>query len=560
MLRRPALVLLGLTLVFVAVGLVEAWRDSPTVDEAVDVASGVTSLVRHDLRLNPEHGILFRLTADAPALFAHPIVPSGEGYRTDDWFAHTDAFMRANRATGRLHLIVFLARLVPLAEGAGVGWLLYLLGRRLFGAAAGAVAGGLWLTTPVVVGLSHVVSIDVAFTLAVVAVALALARHLDRPSTRCVLVVGVALGGALLVRHTALVLVPVAAAVVGGSASRVKVRRGLTWAAVTFTIPWLVVWAAIRGFVPAAPGGAAGQRLDGFIDGARGSSALARLVLAVPWPKEWAAGFGYLILTNTRRPAYLLGQAWVGSRWWFFPGSLLVKAPIPALAVLVLGPLGWTRMPADSRRKALVVVVLPGLAMFAALLAQPLDLGLRYAFAPLALWMVAAGPAAVAARHVAGRVVVVVVVGAQLAATAVAYPHSLAWTPPPFRPAYRVATDSNVDYGQDNGAVERWASGKTPFVDLLLPRGADPPPGSHPLLDTPVEEITGWVAVSATRLTELDRDRLSWLRAYCAVGTINGSVMLYRFATPPTPSPGPTMPAGLCHSSDSRRTAVTPQH
>jgi hypothetical protein len=134
-----------------------------------------------------------------------------------------------------------------------------------------------------------------------------------------------------------------------------------------------------------------------------------------------------------------------------------------------------------------------------------------------------------------------------------AYPHSIAWTPPPFTPAYRWATDSNVDYGQDKRLVDEWAVGKQPLVDLLLPRGFDIPEGSRPLLDVPPEQVRGWVAVSATRLTALDRDRLSWLRAYCPVGTIGGSVLLYRFEDPVDASPGPTMPADICSGDVSTR-------
>src|SRR4051794_21328249 len=81
--RRPApwwaltvLVVLGLQ--FLAVGLHEAQRDAPAVDEVVDVSSGVTSLVRHDLRLEPEHGMLPKLVAAVPALLAHPVVPHTE--------------------------------------------------------------------------------------------------------------------------------------------------------------------------------------------------------------------------------------------------------------------------------------------------------------------------------------------------------------------------------------------------------------------------------------------------------------------------------------------------
>ena len=277
-------------------------------------------------------------------------------------------------------------------------------------------------------------------------------------------------------------------------------------------------------------------------------------MLAVPWPKEWAAGFAYLVLTSAAKPAYLFGQAWNGGRWWFFLGSTVVKLPLLALIAMALGFVGWRRVPRADVNRGLAVVVAPAIALYVAVAVQPLDLGLRYVFPSLALAFVAAGPivltGAVAWRRIGAAVMVVT----QLAAFALAYPHSIAWTPPPFQPAYRWATDSNVDYGQGNDRVNDWAIGRQPFVDLLLPRGFDDPPGSRPLRDVPTAQVRGWVAVSATRLTALDRDELSWLRAYCPVGTIGGSVVVYRFDGPVDARPGPTMPVGLCSGDVSTRT------
>jgi hypothetical protein len=76
-------------------------------------------------------------------------------YRRNDWFDHTEEFIDANRAAGRLDRVIFLARPVPLAMGVAVAAVAYSLGSRLFGEAAGALAATLWLTTPVFVGFSH---------------------------------------------------------------------------------------------------------------------------------------------------------------------------------------------------------------------------------------------------------------------------------------------------------------------------------------------------------------------------------------------------------------------
>jgi hypothetical protein len=318
---------------------------------------------------------------------------------------------------------------------------------------------------------------------------------------------------------------------------------------------WATVWVVMRGIAWSSRGGVAGERLTTLISNERHDSLLTRVVLAPPWPKEWAAGYAYLTLTSVAKPAYLLGQAWDGNRLWFFPGSLLVKVPLPVLAVLVVGLFGWRRYDRDIRNRALAVIAVPAVALAVVIALQPLNLGLRYVFAPVALWFVAAGAIVRLGRpswRVAGAAVVL---ASQLAAFIAATPHSIAWTPPPFRPAYQYATDSNVDYGQDEREVDRWARSLTEplYTDLLGPRGVDPPAGSRPLQGTAPEGIRGWVAVSATRLTALDRDQLSWLRAYCPVFTINGSVLVYRFDGPVDASPGPTKPAAPCSGGVSTR-------
>jgi len=195
----------------------------------------------------------------------------------------------------------------------------------------------------------------------------------------------------------------------------------------------------------------------------------------------------------------------------------------------------------------------PAVALYLAVAIQPLDLGLRYIFPTLALWFVAAAPVV----HVGSRLLRRIGGGAlaltQAAALFAAYPHSLAWTPAPWQPGYRWATDSNIDWGQDNWRVDEWAKGRAPFVDLFLPLGTRPPEGSRDLLSVPPSEVEGWVAVSATLLMTSERETLSWLRAYCPVDTIGGSVLVYRFDSPIDTSPGPTQPADVCGGAASRR-------
>ncbi len=547
--RLDLLVLAGLSLALVVVGLVQAAHDAPTVDEGVEITAGVVGVARHDLRLTPEHALVVKLGA-APALLADPIIPDTAAYRSDDWFTYNDQFIRANRAAGKLDRILFLARLVPLVETIGCLWLVHALARRLFGGRAGLLSAGLWATTPLVVGLGHFVTIDIAFTLATLAVSLALLRFLEERTVGRAAVVGLALGWALATRHTALVLLALGVIVIA-AAMRQDRRRAAEAAGTALGVAVATLWAAYRLVAPSAPGGVAGAQLRGVIDRAGAGSALARLVTSLPFPLEWRAGFAYLDLTSGDRGASLLGQSWTGTRWWYFPAVLLTKVPVGVLVAIAVGAWCCWRLGGTRRRRAMAVVVAPAGLLFAFTAAQPLELGVRLLLPSIALAMVLAGPVVAGLRHRAGRVALALLAVTQLAVFLLASAHPLTWTALPFTPNYRWVSDSNLDYGQAEFDLERWSRGRHPWVAVANTRGIDPPPGSRDLLRAGHADVQGWVAVGSTPMMVLHPGELSWVRAYCPVGQLGGgAILLYRFERPADIRPGPSRPAARCADGD----------
>ena len=125
---------------------------------------------------------------------------------------------------------------MPLLEGLGVAVALYALAARLFGAWSGVMASGLWLSTPVFVGFSHLDGIDVPFTLATLVVCLLLLRYLEAPSNQRAIALGLGVGASLLVRSVGLVLlfaVLVALVLAGRTGKRVLLFRRIGLAAFT---------------------------------------------------------------------------------------------------------------------------------------------------------------------------------------------------------------------------------------------------------------------------------------------------------------------------------------
>jgi hypothetical protein len=123
----------------------------------------------------------------------------------------------------------------------------------------------------------------------------------------------------------------------------------------------------------------------------------------------------------------------------------------------------------------------------------------------------------------------------------------LAWTTWPFQPGYRWVADSNLDWAQDLDGLRAFARDHQPWMaydsPLILEEPVD---GAKALRGTNPATVDGWLAVGASTLTVYSRDELSWLRGYCPVGDIGGTILLYRLERPPDVRPGPVQPVAPC--------------
>ena len=313
--------------------------------------------------------------------------------------------------------------------------------------------------------------------------------------------------------------------------------RALRQAALAGLIVWASVWAVYLVLDPAM---------------------LSQVPLLVPRP--YLDGIGYLAGHDvTGSSAYIAGIAYTGGRWWYWPLSLVIKWPGTALLLVVAGVIGCLRLPSDLRRRAGLAVVLPAALITGFTLTTPKDVGVRYLLPALALWAAAAasglvtvlGAATGAWRTRVAGTAVAVMLGAAVVSTAGSFPRSIAWTAWPFRPGYAMVTDSNLDWGQSLYALRSWSTSRDPWVAYFGPRGITTADisGARPLLGAAPARIDGWVAVSVTALNSANRSSLGWLRAWCPVGILDGTILIYHFSRPPTSTSAqgpPPQPARLC--------------
>jgi hypothetical protein len=523
----PVGLLLVVAAGFLGLGLHEAWLDSPTFDEPVYVSAGLAAVLHHDATYNDEHPLLPKVVAVLPVLFTHPVVPANGHWDTNDERTYSATFLDAQRRAGLLRSVTLASRVIPLLEAAALAFVLFALGRDLFGRAAGTLAGLLWLLSPFVLGLAHLDSLDVSFALVTALWSWVLLRWLREPTTRRTVLLGLATGAAVLTDVTGLLLVVIAALAVLGAGWRGSRRRAARQCALMLLVTWASLWVLYAALDP---------------------HVLADPTVIAPAP--YLHGIAYLARNDTvAGPGYLFGVAWTGGRWWYWPGALVAKTVPTTLLVLIAGPIAWRTLGTSTRRQAALVLAAPVLCLLAFTVLTPRDIGVRYLLPVLALWLVAASPiVGVVRRSRAGAWLLGAVVAISAVAVVLSSPDSLSWVAPPFAPAYRSLTNSDVDWGQGLYRLADWSAGKDPYVAYFGPRGLEPEPiaGARPLLGADPDELRGWVAVSATDLTSQDFSQLAWLRAYCPVGHLGGSILLYRFAAPPSAAPGPARPAGFC--------------
>ncbi len=205
-----------LVAVFMAQSLAASRQKSPVFDEPPHIASGLSYVDTHTFNANRQHppllkelsalalkmaGVHWPHTADAET-----VVRGGPTAEERVWSVGVDII-----AGGNVDRTLFWARLPFVLLGALLGALIYLWGRDLVGPTP--ALGGLLLFAfdPTILAHTALVTTDVGVTTFVVLFLFTLWRYLQHPSWPRVVWCGLALGGALGAKFSAIFLVPTAA-------------------------------------------------------------------------------------------------------------------------------------------------------------------------------------------------------------------------------------------------------------------------------------------------------------------------------------------------------------
>ncbi|HSE20632.1 MAG TPA: glycosyltransferase family 39 protein, partial [Pyrinomonadaceae bacterium] len=405
--RKEIILLALIVVVQLTISLSLLVRKGLFIDDSMHIPAGYSYLLTHDYRLNQEHPPFIKLLSAVGLWRVHPRFPfespgwqkaATPGDPDDGMERIEEAFFDVN--ADQFDRISFWGRVpvlvVPMILVIVVWW----FGRQFFGPFAGLAAAVLLTTEPNIVGNSIVVQNDLAAALALLLFLVALKRYLADSDWRAALMLGVALGFALIAKYSLVVLVPVSFLLLTLNSIVRVVRKQST--VLSSAASGLFVLATAY-FILLASYAFHADRIDAeesavicnwFYLTGHFAELSQKLLMSLPplLPKYFVYGIN-MVVDDSRegRPAFLLGQVSNKGWWYYFPVAFALKTTIPFLMSSVVGISWATFRLLEGRRKDLLYLVLPPLLYLALSMTSHLNIGVRHVLPIFPFLAIAAG-------------------------------------------------------------------------------------------------------------------------------------------------------------------------
>ncbi len=558
---RLGVAVLLLLALLLAQCILTVYAKSVTFDEPAYVAAGYLYLTRGAFEVDAEHPPLFKYLLALP-LLSLPLLPPEQvpnwNSGTPQQFIYGASFLFQNSVDAET--ILFSSRLVVVGVSLVLGLLVWRWAKHLYGPEAGIVALLMYCFCPNVIAHSSLATLDIGVSAGVTAALYSLWRLYRRPSLGAAVIAGLALGVALLVKCSAVILLPLVPFLAAASLLR---GRGVR---------------AHGGSPPGASYGATHEaRRRNPVPGAPfvvGLTLVVLVVAAIVVHLGWGPGkaglpryaaavnlvaFRRHVLTDQAYERFCWGRYSAKGFPWYFFAAFVLKTPLPSLLLVVTALVARIARRMRPTFDELFLMV-PALAVLFSTVVVRENIGLRYILPVYPLVFVMIG-GFVAERmtwwgRAEGRWKRVGVAGMGVALLAwyiggslriaphyLAFFNELAGGP---ANGIRYLDDSNIDWGQDLKTLSRYLHEHeieeitllytpTYLADLAVPYYGIRARGMS------VQEIRDpredWYAVSAHALQRPvvatgpggERIRFDWLDRFEPIARVGYSIYVYRF-------------------------------
>jgi hypothetical protein len=473
--RRAHAIAVLLVLVFLGELIVSVHRQSLSWDEGDHIYAGYESWTTGDFGINPEHPPLLKAIATLPLLMMHLSAPAPKSptFSKNEAYFNGRSLIYDNGGLAVANRIIFRARMMAAIFSLALATLVYLACLEIFGPVAALFALALTVFEPNLIAHGAYVTTDMAVTFGIFATIYALYRFRVRPSIGRLAVVGAATGVALALKHSAVLLLPIALVLLAcelvrpnSGERRVRVLRlyAAAFAAGIFLgLP--ILWATYHFRFLAHPHGGMHPSLGEYMSSLHGIEPRVYAFLA-RWhilPESYLYGMVDIRVQSVAGQSfstYLFGKVYAHGVPYYFPAAFVIKSTLGFMLLLVLAffavvsrrLMGWQR---------LSFLVVPPVVYLLIAIDTGLNIGARHILPmyPFLAVLIGGGAVALWQRRRLWVYVTLVLLGWHVVSATLSAPNFIAYSNELFGgPAntYRYLTDSNTDWGQQLISVKRY--------------------------------------------------------------------------------------------------------
>ena len=538
-------------------------NDSAIFDEVAHIGAGYTYLKYWDGRLNPEHPPFLKSLAALPLLFLNlkgdaTLQPfwTIENVNDRQWLAGNYLLYEAGNDADQ---ILFWSRLPIILLTMLFGWILFLWVKRRYGVGVGLLTLFFFTVSPTFLAHGRYVTTDVGAAFGFFIGIVFFLKFLERLDFKSVIWLGIVLGIVLLLKFSLILLLPVylISGVFWLFFGRVKVGKvvGLLSFLGTLAFSGLIALAVIyAAYIPQIWNYPREQQIKDarYILAGYKYPSLEKLDF---WLTEhestrplglYAQGF-LMVARRTAggNTAYFMGE--VSSKGWrlYFPTLALFKEQL-GFYILALLALLWAlknRARLDFTGLSAIIFIV---FYWVSSILNPLNIGVRHVLPTFPFLYLLVALVVVSFKR---RIFTTLIIIWMIAEIIFAFPFYLSYYNKlggGSQTGYKIATDSNYDWGQDLKRLRDWVSensvqkiyldyfgGGSPkyylgekYESWWSAKGA-PPAGSY--FAVSLNSLAGNQAKVIGDIVIKPEDSYSWLKGKTSFARSGSSILIYRF-------------------------------
>jgi 4-amino-4-deoxy-L-arabinose transferase-like glycosyltransferase len=477
-------------------------RKSITIDETLAIPAGYYYLTTEAFYIDNDHPPLPKMLAALPLLFfsvqAPPLDDRNNEASAQQTLTAGARFWSANR--DHFETIFFWARVPMIILTLLLGALIFTFTRRLFNARAAALAVTLFSLEPTILAHGRVIK-DIHVAFAYLLFFFALYVYGSAPTLRRAILLGLACGMALVVKYSMVILFPIL--LIFGCVFMLRPppgvqRRWIMFQIMTAAFVALLALNAAYFFRHQALSVHDIQLLAHNVPAYSGTMlSLLKLSSLFAPPYYVLGAYDTFIHNDLGHPAFLLGEYGEHGWWYYFPVAFALKTTIPFLLLTIVS-LAWAVWRASRRDMKFLILLTPVVIYAVPAMLANINIGIRHFLPVFAFFFILGGALldrllSVRKSRTLALALVIIIIAGCAAETVRAYPNYISYMNKlaSGRPAWTYLSDSNVEWGDDAGALAAYlkARGETrvraaflggsvvlplygaEYVDLLSPPG-----------------------------------------------------------------------------------------